>query len=72
MEVMVGHRERTRTSETGSGRGLTNGDGTPLGSNQRWTARDSLDGNGILVWIGSYLNSPPPPPSITLTVSCIC
>ena len=51
---------------------ITNGDGTPLGSNQRWDWRDSLDGNGIMVWIGGYLNSPPPPPSITLTVSCIC
>ena len=51
---------------------ITTGDGTPLGSNQRWDWRDSLDGNGIMVWIGGYLNSPPPPPSITLTVSCIC
>ena len=51
---------------------ITNGDGTPLGKDQRWTWRTYEGGRAITVWIGPYLNSPPPPPSITLTVSCTC
>ncbi|SEL78493.1 hypothetical protein [Streptacidiphilus jiangxiensis] len=51
---------------------ITNGDGTPLGPNQRWTWRDTDGQPGVIAWIGPYLNSPPPPPSITLTISCVC
>ncbi|MFD0403436.1 hypothetical protein ACFV84_11760 [Kitasatospora sp. NPDC059811] len=50
---------------------ITNGDGTRLGANQRWQWRDSDGGRGIIVWIAPYLDSPPPPPSIRLTISCI-
>ncbi|GAB2723954.1 hypothetical protein [Kitasatospora kifunensis] len=51
---------------------LTNGDGTPLGKNQRWNWTVTGGGQGIAAWIAPYLNSPPPPPSITLTVVCSC
>ena len=51
---------------------ITNGDGTPLGSDQRWRWTVIEGGGGIGAWIAPYLNSPPPPPSITLTVACIC
>ncbi|MFI6642501.1 hypothetical protein [Streptomyces sp. NPDC050504] len=51
---------------------ITNGDGSPLDPNhrRRWTL--SEDGRAISVWIAPYLNSPPPPSSITLTVHCVC
>ncbi|MER5862969.1 hypothetical protein [Kitasatospora sp. NPDC002040] len=50
---------------------VTNGDGSPLGADQRvrWTRTGE---NGVSAWIAPYLNSPPPPESITLTVSCDC
>ncbi|GAA1962520.1 hypothetical protein [Kitasatospora viridis] len=52
---------------------ITNGDGTPLGNDQRWEWTVVGDGdNGIGAWIAPYDNSPPPPPSIRLTVFCDC
>jgi len=51
---------------------LTNGDGTPLGKDQRWDWTVPEGGGAIAVWIAPYLNSPPPPPSITLTDVCNC
>lgn len=50
---------------------VTNGDGSPLGPDQRvrWT---SVGEDGVGAWIAPYTGSPPPPESITLTVSCTC
>src|SRR5690349_1219282 len=51
---------------------ITNGDGTPLGKDQRWRWTLSDGGQGISAWIAPYVGSPPPPASITLTIACIC
>ncbi|WP_405020866.1 hypothetical protein OHV05_32315 [Kitasatospora sp. NBC_00070] len=50
---------------------VTNGDGSPLGPDQRvrWT---DAGNEGVGAWIAPYEGSPPPPESITLTVFCTC
>ncbi|RKE23116.1 hypothetical protein [Streptomyces sp. TLI_171] len=49
---------------------ITNGDGTPLGPDQRWHLGPISGADGYAGWIAPYLDSPPPPESIALTITC--
>ncbi|ROR35373.1 hypothetical protein [Kitasatospora cineracea] len=49
---------------------IANGDGTPLAPNQRWHYGPIEGGDGFAGWIAPYLNSPPPPDTIALTITC--
>ncbi|GLW52167.1 hypothetical protein [Kitasatospora phosalacinea] len=49
---------------------ITNGDGTPLAPNQRWHYGPIQGNDGFAGWIAPYLNSPPPPDTIALTITC--
>jgi heme A synthase len=51
---------------------VTDGDGKPLGPGQRVRSTLLDGGNGVGAWIAAYDNSPPPPATITLTVTCSC
>ncbi|MFJ5231064.1 hypothetical protein ACIQBJ_14365 [Kitasatospora sp. NPDC088391] len=51
---------------------VTNGDGSPLGPDQRWRLTVIDGGQGYAAWIAPYNDSPPPPASIALTISCTC
>ncbi|MFC8720797.1 hypothetical protein [Kitasatospora sp. NPDC057198] len=58
---------------TASDARITNGDGSPLAPDQRWHMTGVFeDGilNGAAGWIAPYLDSPPPPESIAITVVC--
>jgi hypothetical protein len=49
---------------------ITNADGTPLAPNQRWHVGPGGGDGGYAGWIAPYLNSPPPPEKIALTITC--
>ncbi|MFF0297286.1 hypothetical protein ACFYS8_15560 [Kitasatospora sp. NPDC004615] len=48
---------------------VTNGDGTPLGPDQR-VHTTAVGATGVGAWIAPYQDSPPPPASIRLTITC--
>ncbi|GGQ90491.1 hypothetical protein [Kitasatospora griseola] len=48
---------------------VTNGDGTPLGPDQR-VRTTAVGSTGVGAWIAPYQGSPPPPAAIRLTVTC--
>ncbi|WAL75851.1 hypothetical protein OU787_32510 [Kitasatospora sp. YST-16] len=49
---------------------ITNADGTPLAPDQRWHYGPIQGDDGFAGWIAPYLNSPPPPEKIALTITC--